>query len=120
MFIIFFAGVLCSVLPVMAEELSVENCQQCMGVSSLSREKCIDCAAYVHHTMLNSSAETLAYLMDSLKSTAYKNCTKLGVESKACQVYYSLCDGDMSCDSELISKMAEYRELSISNDKLFA
>ena len=120
MLIIFLTGILLSVVPVKAEETSVETCQQCMGVTSLSKESCADCAIYVHQTMLNSSAETLVYLMDSLKGTAHKNCAKFGVGSKACQVYYSLCDGDMSCDSELISKMAEYRELSISNDKLFA
>ena len=120
MLIIFLVGMLLSVVPVKAEEPSVETCQQCMGGTSLSKESCIDCAVFVRQTMLNSSAETLVYLMDSLKSTSYKNCAKLGVGSKACQVYYSLCDGDMSCDSELISKMVEYRELSISNDQLFA
>ena len=120
MLIIFLAGILLSVAPAVAEEPSVETCQQCMGGAHLSKESCTDCAIFVHQTMLNSSVETLVYLMDSLKSTAYKNCAKLGVGSKACQVYYSLCDGDMSCDPELISKMVEYRELSISSDQLFA
>ena len=54
--------------------------------------------------------DRLSRMMDSLRKISEKRCTKAGLDSKACQIYYGLCDGDnaSACDSKLMTKLVDH------------
>lgn len=92
-----------------AESVS-PSCKQCMELSPVSQSQCASCSEFIQEVMLSSNQDRLSRMMDSLRKISEKRCAKAGLDSKACQIYYGLCDGDnaSACDSKLMTKLVDH------------
>ena len=84
------------------------GCHQCLETAT--QGDCADCAHHVRQVMLNSDESHLTKLMHTLRDRSHTRCLESSLDSRACQIYLSLCDGDNQCDGELFHRVLEHRD----------
>lgn len=95
-------------LPVAFANSTETVCHQCLETST--HADCADCASYVRQVMLKSDQSQLTKLMHTLRDRSKMQCQETALDSRACQIYLSLCDDGTQCEGELFQRVLDYRD----------
>ncbi|HAV94022.1 MAG TPA: hypothetical protein DCW33_04035 [Proteobacteria bacterium] len=96
------------VLPHAYAEVVTKGCDACFETST--RADCADCADHVRHVMMSAGQDQLTQLMQSIRERSHDQCQGASLDSRACQIYLSLCEDKGSCDNDLFRRLLEHRD----------